>query len=78
LYLTVTVRAVLDTRKPIPNPKAKWILGNRIIISKRLLLDLETKIVESQIFNQIKIKNIKIYNDELGKNKVTGTSLKKF
>jgi hypothetical protein len=68
----------LDTRKLIPTPKTKWILGNRIIISKRLLSDLEIKIVESQIFNQIKIKNIKIYNAELGKNKLTGTSLKKF
>ncbi len=77
MYLTVTVRAVLDARKPIPTPKTKWILGNRIIISKRLLSDLETKIVKSQIFNQIKIKNIKIYNAELGKSKLTGTSLKK-
>ena len=56
----------------------KWILGNRIIICKRFVSDLETKIVESQIFNQSKIKNVKIYNAGFGKNKLIGTSLTNF
>jgi len=48
------------------------------MIYKRILSDLENKIVGSQIFNQDNIKNIKIYNVVVGKNRQTGTSLKTF